>query len=124
MKRFVRTFPLSKITLDKPNFFGENVLFLGVWSEQIYELHNKLVNEISPGTGLIKKYMELDDYVPHLTLGQTNWGLTADELKEMAMVARKELWPIPSFEVDFLRIYQEIQPNKYRKYVDITLQKF
>ncbi|WP_419887542.1 2'-5' RNA ligase family protein [Neobacillus niacini] len=110
-----------KVKINKPAFFGVSVLFLSVESNEIFELHRKIVNEVSPEKYLIKKYMELDDYVPHLTLGQTHWGLSSEELKEMAQFSDEQLSPYPSFEVDFLRVYQEIQPNKYRKYIDIPL---
>jgi 2'-5' RNA ligase len=110
-----------QVRLDKPMFFGENVLFLSVQSEQIQDVHEKLIRSISPDPDLIKKYMELEEYVPHLTLGQTNWGLSAEELKEMAQAAEQVLFPQPTFDVHFLRIYQEIQPNKYSPYLDLSL---
>ncbi|WP_246944815.1 hypothetical protein [Bacillus pinisoli] len=89
----------------------------------MYELHRKVVNAISPGKDLVKKYMELDDYVPHLTLGQTQWGLTSLELKDMAGFSEEKLSPFPTINVDFLRVYQEVQPNKYSKLLDIQLKK-
>lgn len=109
------------VTLNKPMFFGENVLFLSVQSERIHDVHEKLVRTISPEPDLINKYMEFEDYVPHLTLGQTNWGLSSEELKEMAKAVEQVHFPRPTFEVHFLRIYQEIQPNKYSKYLDLSL---
>jgi hypothetical protein len=102
-------------------FFGESVLFLSVESNKLTELHRKIVDVISPGKELIKRYMEMDDYTPHLTLGQTFWGLTERELKDMADKAKKELPPYPTFEVNFIRIYQEIEPNTYINYLDIPL---
>lgn len=56
-----------------------------------------------------------------MTLGKTNYGLSKKELKEMVKLAEKELSPFPTFEVRFVRVYQEIEPNVYRKYVDIPL---
>jgi hypothetical protein len=76
-------------------FFGESVLFLSVESNKMTELHRKIVDAISPGKELIKRYMELDDYTPHLTLGQTFWGLTERELKDMADKEKKNYLPIP-----------------------------
>jgi 2'-5' RNA ligase len=111
-----------KLKLNKPAFFGDSVLFLSVKSKEIYELHQKIVDAVSPGKHLINKYMELDEYVPHLTLGQTHWGLSSEELKDMAKVTEVELSPYPTFEVDFLRVYQKIEPNKYTKYLDIELK--
>lgn len=112
-----------KLSLKKPAFFGEIVLFLCVESKEIYDFHRKIVSAISPEKDLIKKYMELDDYEPHLTLGQTHWGLSKEELKDMGKLAEEELSPFPSIDVDLLRVYQEIEPNKYRKYLDIHLNR-
>ncbi|MFF3025426.1 2'-5' RNA ligase family protein [Gottfriedia sp. NPDC057948] len=116
-------FPPFEVTLDKPMFFGESVLFLSIESTEIRTLHNKLIQAISPSEDLIKKYLELENYVPHLTLGQSNYGLTVQELDEMAKRVEKELIPYPTFKVNILRVYQEIEPNKYIKYMDIPLKK-
>lgn len=110
-----------KLRLTKPSFFGESVLFLSVQSDEIIDLHKKIVNAIAPEKDLIKKYMELDYYVPHLTLGQLHWGLSSNELIDMAKMAEECLSPYPIIDVNFLRVFQEIEPNKYRKYLDIPL---
>lgn len=115
-------FPKFNVSLHGPKYFGDCVLYLSVHSEKIYELHRHIVNAISPNQDLIKKYMEYDDYVPHLTLGQTNFGLTSTDLKEMEANANRELSPYPTFEVNFLRVYQEIEENTYIKHLDIPLK--
>ncbi|MGP4060650.1 hypothetical protein [Halobacillus sp. H74] len=89
--------------------------------EDVHLLHEKIVREISPSKELIEKYFELDDFVPHMTLGKTTYGLTKQELNDMAGQAEKELAPFPSFEVDFIRIYLEEKTNKYRRYLDVPL---
>ncbi|WP_404451799.1 2'-5' RNA ligase family protein [Virgibacillus necropolis] len=114
-------FPSFQLTLDKPMFFGDDILYLSATSNELYKLHKSIVREISPSNDLIKKYFELDDFVPHMTLGKTNYGLSKKELREMEKLAEKELSPFPTFEVRFLRVYQEIETNKYIKYIDIPL---
>jgi 2'-5' RNA ligase len=121
VKAVGESFSPFEVTLNQPMFFGEHVLFLSVLSNKINDLHRRLVDAVSPDQELIKKYMELEDYTPHLTLGQTFWGLTYPELKEMADMTEKKLLPYPTFEVQFIRIYQEIEPNRYIKYLDIPL---
>lgn len=110
-----------QITLGKPMFFGEDILYLSATSNELCKLHKSIVREISLSNDLIKKYFELAEFVPHMTLGKTNYGLSKKELKEMGKLAEKELSPFPTFEVRFVRVYQEIEPNVYRKYVDIPL---
>ncbi|MET3195235.1 2'-5' RNA ligase family protein [Bacillus sp. OAE603] len=122
VEKVCEEFPSFEVSLKKHNFFGDSVLFLSVESTEIHKLHNKIVKAVSPSEELINKYLELGDYVPHLTLGQTNFGLTSEELKEMAKKAEHELTPYPTFKVDFLRVYQEIETNKYVKYLDIPLK--
>lgn len=121
VKEVCAKFPPFEVTLNTPMFFGEVVLFLSVISTRINALHNQLVQAVSPDKELIKRYMELDDYTPHLTLGQTLWGLTYLELKEMEERANRELTPYPTFKVDSIRIYQEIEPNKYVRDEEIPL---
>lgn len=63
----------------------------------------------------------MDDFVPHMTLAKTNYGLTAQELKEVAKEAETELKPFPVFHVDSIRVYQEAEPNTYTPWKDIPL---
>ena len=104
-------------------FFGEDILYLSATSNELNNLHKSIVLAISPSNDLIKKYFELDDFVPHMTLAKTNYGLSKKELSEMGKLAEKELSPFPIFEVRFVRVYQEIETNKYTKYLDIPLNK-
>ena len=122
VKEVCTNFNSFQITLGKPMFFGEDILYLSATSNELCKLHKSIVREISLSNDLIKKYFELDDFVPHMTLGKTNYGLSKKELKEMGELAGKELSPFPTFEVRVVRVYQEIEPNVYRKYVDIPLK--
>lgn len=110
-----------QLSLGQPRFFGRDILYLSVKSTQLYWLHERMVKEISPSGELIKSFFELDDFVPHLTLGKTTHGLTKQDLQDMAEAAEKELTPFPTFEIRFVRVYQELELNRYRKYIDIPL---
>lgn len=110
-----------QITFDKPMFFGDDILYLSATSNELHKLHKRIVREISPTDEIIKKYFELDDFLPHMTLEKTNYGLSKKDLRDMGELAEKELIPFPTFEVRFVRVYQEIEPNKYIKYLDIPL---
>ncbi len=122
VKLVCESFSSFNVTLNEPKYFGESVLYISVDSEKNYELHREIVNAVAPDDHLIKKYMEFDDYVPHLTLGQINFGLTSKELKDMGENAGRELSPFPTFEINFIRVYQEVEANKYVKHSDIPLQ--
>jgi 2'-5' RNA ligase len=112
------------MNLDKPMYFGDFILYLSVNSSNLLDLHQKVVREISPSDDLIKKYFELDDFVPHLTLGKLQNGLTIQELRDMEKLAENELTPYPNFEVNFIRIYElSIEKQRYEKYLDIFLVK-
>lgn len=118
-----RDFQPFRITLTEPKFFGDYVLYLSMESQALYQLHNKIVQLINPSTQLIKKYFELEDFVPHLTLGKTYFGMASNELNEMAIEAQRLLTPYPTFDVNQIRVYQEIEPLKYIPYKDIALNK-
>lgn len=115
-----RNFPSFPITLGKPMFFGNDILYLSATSNELVELHKLIVQVIAPSQELINRYFELDDFVAHMTLGKTHYGLSYQELREMGEMAELEL-SIPPFEVKFVRVYQEVEPNTYRKYLDIPL---
>ena len=120
-----KPFPVS---LGKPKYFGENILYLSVNSNNLHELHQKIVQEISPSEELIKQYFELDAFVPHLTLGKEHYGgnistgLSKKDLKEMERLAYKELKPFPDFEVNFIRVYElNIEKQRYEIHLDFPL---
>ena len=109
------------IKLDQPMFFGEEILYLSAQSDELHILHGKLVGAVTPSKELVKKYFELEDFVPHLTLGKTAYGLTKKELKEMAALAESEIGPFPVIDVSFIRIYQEVESGRYEEFKDIPL---
>jgi 2'-5' RNA ligase len=124
VKKVCENFEPFQMNLDKPMYFGDFILYLSVNSSNLLDLHQKVVREISPSDDLIKKYFELDDFVPHLTLGKLQNGLTIQELRDMEKLAENELTPYPNFEVNFIRIYElSIEKQRYEKYLDIFLVK-
>lgn len=110
-----------QISLSKPGSFGSAVTFLSVEGSNINDLHRGLVNAISPSKELLDRYFEMDKYLPHLTLGQTFWGMSEAEIDEMKRLANTKLAPYPTFDVRFVRVYQEVEPNKYAPLMDIPL---
>jgi len=128
IQKVCENFKPFQISLDKPKYFGENILYLSVISNKLHDLHQKIVQEISPSEDLIKQYFELGAFTPHLTLGKEQYsgdistGLSKKELKDMEQLADKELIPYPVFEVNFIRIYElNIEKQRYEKYLDISL---
>lgn len=101
---------------------------MSVRSNSLHELHQKIVKEVSPSEVSIKQYFELDDFVPHLTLGKAQYGgnvstgLSKKELKEMERLADIELTPYPQFEVNFIRVYElNNGKQRYERHLDISL---
>lgn len=114
----IKCFPL---TLSGLGAFGNTVTFLSVETAAIVDLHRSLVSVISPSQEHIDRYFEFDLFHPHLTLGQTYWGMNEAEIDEMKLLAIDELAPFPTFNVNFVRIYKEIEPQKYVLFEDIQL---
>ncbi|MGD6831229.1 2'-5' RNA ligase family protein [Sutcliffiella halmapala] len=128
VQKVCENFQPFKVSLDKPRYFGDNILYLSVNSNELVNLHYKIVQVISPSNDLIKQYFELDNFVPHLTLGKEQYGgnissgLTKQALKEMEKIAEKELMPYPNFDVNFIRIYEfNVEKKRYEKYLDVSL---
>lgn len=128
VQRVCENFKPFQVSLGKPMYFGDNILYLSIHSNVLHQLHHKIVQEISPSEELIKQYFELDAFVPHLTLGKEQYGgnistgLSKKELHEMESLADIELSPYPEFEVNFIRVYElNHEKQRYEKYLDITL---
>lgn len=122
IKSVCKNFSSFNVSISEPKLFGEDILYLSVESTELFNLHTEIVRAVSPSEDLIKKYFELEYYTPHITLGKTFYGLTKQELKEMEESAKEVLSPYPIFEVEFIRIYQEIEPGKYKPSSDIQLK--
>ncbi|MBD2864032.1 2'-5' RNA ligase family protein [Paenibacillus oceani] len=120
VRRTCSIFPRFKLSLSEPKTFGTAVAFLSVESKEIYDLHRCLMDAVAPSPELVLRY-ELDGFHPHLTLGQTLFGMEDSEIEEMKNQANNVLAPFPTFDVTFVRVYKEIQPNKYLPYEDIQL---
>lgn len=122
IKQVCENFQAFDVKLTEPRYFGEDVLFLGVESEQISTLHKELVKAVSPDPELSKQYFEWDAYVPHLTIAQRSYGMTYEQLEEVKAEVRNTLYPFPTFNVNFIRVYcKEHRGEAYKKYVDIPL---
>ncbi|WP_339224878.1 DUF4303 domain-containing protein [Paenibacillus sp. FSL H8-0332] len=93
VKRVCSSCSPLELSLNAPISIGDSVIGLGVRSQHLSELHSRLVRAVSPSPELIARYFELDSYLPHLTLGQTGWGMNGSELIEMQALARTELTP-------------------------------
>ena len=76
----------------------------------------------------IKQYFELDDFVPHLTIGKERYsgdissGVRKESLREMEQDVRESLSPYPAFDVRFIRVYVlNDRSTRYERYEDIAL---
>ncbi|WP_433750800.1 2'-5' RNA ligase family protein [Falsibacillus pallidus] len=110
-----------KVELGEPAYYAKDVLFLRVESSPLTHFHLRLVEAISPPEDLIKRYFERENYSPHLTLGQTYWGMSFEELQKMEQKTLDVLSPFPTFDVQHVQIYEEYETNKYRKFLEIPL---
>lgn len=122
IKTICSTFPMFNLSLKGVKSFGNSVVYLGVESHRINQLHRKIVEAIHPDPEISKRYYELDLYEPHLTLGSTEYGLREMELAEMANFASNGFLDFQPFIVNSLGIYKLIE-NRYRKIQEIELKQ-
>lgn len=109
------------VSLSHPETFADAVAYLSVQSPELRPFHERLVKVVSPPPEAVKQYMEIQQFIPHLTLGQTHWGMSPQEIMEMKADASVELAPFPTFTVDFIRVYQEVEKYIFAPYEDIAL---
>lgn len=120
VRKACASFTRFRISLSEPSTYGTAVVYLSVESQEIYDLHRRLMAAAAPSPELVFRY-ELDGYHPHLTLGQTRFGMQETEILEMSEQAKAALAPFPAFEATAVRVYREITPNKYVPFEDIKL---
>ena len=114
------TFSTFELSLTGINTFGDSVVFLGVESSKIHQLHRRLVNAISPDLHESEKYFELDRYVPHLSLGTTEFGMNEVEIRDMRESALNTFTEPYTFTVSHLSIYE----SRHGSYKPIDKLKF
>ena len=101
------------VTLGEPRVFGEMVVYLSVNTPRLVEVHQRLVGARSLSPETLQRYFEGDLYVPHLTLGQSAWGMTKEECQEMHREAGTALASIGTFMADGLQIFRGSAPGQY-----------
>lgn len=101
------------VTLEEPRGFGETVVYLNVYAPGLMTVHKRLVETMSLSVETLQHYFEGDLYVPHLTLGQSAWGMTQGELREMYRQARVELASLGTFTAFGLQIFRGLEPGGY-----------
>ena len=110
------------MSIKSVNCFGASVVYLGVESKKIKELHSRIVRAVSPDPETSRKYFELALYEPHLTLGAKEYGMSEIELSEMKKLANNCLHDFQPFVVNSLRVYKLLE-NKYQKIHEIDLEQ-
>lgn len=121
VKMICANFSSFDLTIDGPQLFGEDILYLSAHSPELVGLHNELVKTISPTQESIKKYFESEDFTPHITLAKTFYGTSQKALQSMKILAEKEFQPYPVFRVTSIRIYEETGDGTYKPCLDIKL---
>jgi 2'-5' RNA ligase len=122
VKAMCESFPIFGVSIKSVNSFGASVVYLGIESKKIKELHSKIVRAVSPDPEASMKYFELDLYEPHLTLGAKEYGMSEIELSEMKKIANNCLHDFQPFVVNSLRVYKLLE-NKYQKIHEIDLKQ-
>lgn len=122
VKKVCESFPRFSVALGKPDFFGHHVLYLSVRSGEIHRLHRQLVEVLPTPSHLKGRYFELENYVPHLTLAQTSYGFSWEDLQQVERESEERLTPYPTFEASFVRIYRKDKKgDPYEPYMDVPL---
>lgn len=123
VKQTAAEFPAFEIELGEPRFFGEDILYLSMESPEVEQLHRVLVETIGITPEHIEQYFEMDHFLAHMTLAKTAYGMSREELREMAAAAPQQLAPNPAFAVESIRVYRKAaSQDGYVKYVDLPLK--
>jgi 2'-5' RNA ligase len=120
--RNLSSFPIQ---LTGTGNFGKRVLFLEIQSTELIELEAKLTKAIKQFEEEQNKPSDQKHYHPHLTLGRSWCGFSAEDFKQMRILADQYLSKEPCyFTVGFLRIYYKPKNNEgYKIFKDVQLKR-
>lgn len=107
------------ITPKTIEFFGEQVLYLSLYSPELIILHNKLVDTLNVPKELKEYYFEGELFVPHITIGKTTYfnDISSGNNYRTLLEMKKELQNkniFNSFLVEKVYLYQYIDHNYER----------
>jgi len=122
-EKIIRSFPPFDIQLKEIGYFNDSIVFIKPCDSKVLEnLHRSLVETIDPSPKSIKEFFEYEDFVPHLTLGRTSWGISEGQLDVLKNMASVYLLPLPSFKVKVISLFEHTENDKScRKVIDIPL---
>lgn len=127
LNHVLQTVNSFEVSVRGTAYFGNEVLYIDVYSENLISLHNKIYGVIQPSLNDKKKYFESDYYVPHITVGKTSYlskssneKLSLNELHQMEEIVDIKSYET-KFKVDHLWIYK-YQDNAYQRYKKISLK--
>jgi 2'-5' RNA ligase len=124
LKKIINDHPPLKIKISGTAFFGYDVLFLTVISNDVIALHNKLVKFFNPDDHLLKEFFEGNYFVPHLTVAHSSSGYSRLDLIKMKKIIDDTFNTNISFEAEFLRVYLCDEFNsRSSKFEDIDFKK-
>ncbi len=101
--------------------FESSVVYLSVHAPPLTRLHRRILEVVLPSLETSQEYFEGTLYVPHLTLGQSSWGLTSAELHDMYDEARTVGSMLASFTATRVQIFRGLRPEAYVAYLDVPL---
>lgn len=121
-RSIISNFGEFEVTVGMPKYFrNKDVLYLEIISDELIELHKRLVSVFDPDEEQIKKCYELEYYKPHITIARKS-RLSESAIEKM----RKDISPYFGTEHVFSvssvgLFYRENNNEKFRKKVDIDI---
>ncbi|OOV77253.1 2'-5' RNA ligase family protein [Mammaliicoccus fleurettii] len=114
------------ITPKTIEFFGEQVLYLSLYSPELIKLHNQLVDILKVPKELKEYYFEGGLFVPHITIGKTTYfnNISTGNNYRTLLEIKKELQDkktFNSFLVEKVYLYKYID-QKYERIKTLYLK--
>jgi 2'-5' RNA ligase len=94
----VAEFPVFPVALGPVGWFGDDILFLEVRSNELAELHLRVLEALEQ-IGVTERFeYDGEAFIPHLTLAAVFAGATRKQLVQLAEAVGRRPWP--TFNVD------------------------
>ncbi|WP_054957308.1 2'-5' RNA ligase family protein [Paenibacillus dakarensis] len=120
-QKIISNFGKISISVGSPNYFGDkDILYLEAHSNELNELHRKLVHVFNPDEQQIKKCFELDLYKPHITIARKS-NLGEEVIEEMKYKTGNYFETTKTFVAESVKLfYRESREDKYKEKIEIN----
>jgi 2'-5' RNA ligase len=113
------------VKMTKADWFSNSVLFLKATSDNLINLHKKLLQELLINSGISIGPYEGENFLPHMSIAKIIDSSVIADLKRLRMSAEEDFQLCSSFKVTKLYLYSSQDSHDsdfYTRFLEIPLK--